>query len=215
MTQEFDSLIFDMDGTLWDAVDTYAEIWNETYRRMGVDAIVTRDMLIQCMGLPIEQIVQRIAPPDISLPAFATTLRQVDAEILPRIGGTLYKDVATSIPELAKEYQLFMVSNCGPNGLRYFLDFTNLKPYFTDTLSHGQTGLPKEGNIERIVKKHGLKRPIYIGDTAGDCKSAHAAGIPMMHVTYGFGQCDDAEYSADSFKDVADFFLSPNNDQRK
>ena len=28
--------IFDMDGTLWDAVDTYAQIWNVTYQRMGL-----------------------------------------------------------------------------------------------------------------------------------------------------------------------------------
>ena len=30
MKEKFDSLIFDMDGTLWDAVDSYCEIWNVT-----------------------------------------------------------------------------------------------------------------------------------------------------------------------------------------
>ena len=32
-----DALIFDMDGTLWDAVDTYAEIWNMAFEREGIE----------------------------------------------------------------------------------------------------------------------------------------------------------------------------------
>ena len=40
-----DALIFDMDGTLWDAVDSYCEIWNRTFRDFGVDCTVGRDVL--------------------------------------------------------------------------------------------------------------------------------------------------------------------------
>ncbi len=207
-TRKFDSLIFDMDGTLWDAVDTYCDIWNESYRRMNVDATVTRGQLLECMGLPIEAIMERIAPAGIDRRRFATVLRQVDAEVMPVKGGRLYEGVAELIPQLARRYKLMMVSNCGEHGLDYFLGYTGLRPFFTDTLTHGQTGLDKEGNIARLIAKHGLKAPVYIGDTEGDCRSAHAAGVPMMHVRYGFGRCDDAEFSADSFADVAHFFLS-------
>lgn len=204
---EFDSLIFDMDGTLWDAVDTYAEIWNETYRRMGVDAHVSRELLIECMGLPLDAITDRIAPTTLDRKEFETVISDVDAEIMPRDGGHLYDGVARLIPELAKRYKLFMVSNCGVHGLDYFLEFTHLKPYFTDTLTNGQTGLAKDGNIRLLCQRHELKSPVYIGDTEGDCLSAHAAGLPMMHVSYGFGKCNNADYSADSFVAVADFFI--------
>ncbi len=34
--QKPDSLIFDMDGTLWDAVDTYAHSWNVVFSEMGI-----------------------------------------------------------------------------------------------------------------------------------------------------------------------------------
>lgn len=203
-SSRFDSLIFDMDGTLWDAVDTYCRIWNETYRRMGVEApAVERQDLIGCMGLPIEEIVRRITPPGLDFEKFGRMLSAVDGEILPKEGGRLYPGVAELIPRLADGSRLFMVSNCGKHGLDYFLDYTGLRPWFTDTLSHGQTGLPKEGNIEMLMKRYNLKTPLYIGDTSGDCRSAHAAGIPMLHVTYGFGRCDEAEYSADSFQEVA------------
>ena len=41
-----DGLIFDMDGTLWDAVDTYARIWNEVFLRAGKEVHITRESLI-------------------------------------------------------------------------------------------------------------------------------------------------------------------------
>ena len=34
-----DGLIFDMDGTLWDAVDTYARIWNEVFLQAGKETV--------------------------------------------------------------------------------------------------------------------------------------------------------------------------------
>lgn len=52
----FDSLIFDMDGTLWDAVDSYAEIWNRTNAVFGIDATVSRRELLDHMGQTIDVI---------------------------------------------------------------------------------------------------------------------------------------------------------------
>lgn len=212
LTNKFDSLIFDMDGTLWDAVDTYAEIWNETYRRMNVDARVTREMLIDCMGLTLDRIVERIAPANLDIELFAKTLRQVDAELMPRLGGRLYAGVAELIPELAKSHKLYMVSNCGPHGLDYFLDYTGLRPYFTATLTNGETGLCKADNINLLRERYLMDTPIYIGDTQGDCDNAHAAGLPMVWASYGFGLCNDAEFKADDFRQVASLFLQNNQE---
>lgn len=205
--QPFDSLIFDMDGTLWDAVDTYCRIWNETYRRMGVESRVTRRQLIECMGYPIDRIVTMIAPPDIDRERFYRELARTDDDLMPRLGGRLYPGVERVLPELAARYRLFMVSNCGARGLEYFLTYTGLTPWFTDTLSFGQTHLPKEGNIRILCERYSLKSPVYIGDTAGDCRSAHAAGIPMIHARYGFGKCSEAEYSIDCFSDLEPLLL--------
>lgn len=207
MGLSFDSLIFDMDGTLWDAVDTYAAIWNETYRRMKVDAHVTRDLLIDCMGMPLDKITDRIAPVGLDRILFERTLRQVDAEMMPRDGGRLYPGVGRLIPQLAKSYRLFMVSNCGPKGLDYFMAYTGLGEYFTDTLTHGQTHLSKSDNILRLISEYDLECPLYVGDTDGDCREAHAAGIPMAFVSYGFGRCHDADLRFNSFVELASTLL--------
>ncbi len=37
MTKNYDSVIFDMDGTLWDAVDSYCRVWNATIAETKLD----------------------------------------------------------------------------------------------------------------------------------------------------------------------------------
>ena len=41
-----DSLIFDMDGTLWDNVNSYVISWNEGLQQRGYQKQVTRDNIL-------------------------------------------------------------------------------------------------------------------------------------------------------------------------
>lgn len=203
------NILLDMDGTLWDAVDTYTAIWNETYRRMGIDAEVKRADLLDCMGMTLGKIIERIAPKYIDAAAFTKVLREVDDELMPRLGGRLYPGVRESLPQLAEHFGLYMVSNCGPRGLEYFLQYTGLGEYITDTLTNGQTHLPKADNIALLMQRHHLTDCVYVGDTQSDCDAAHRAGIDMIYVDYGFGHAADADYRFGSFGALADFLLTP------
>lgn len=210
MTHRFDSIIFDMDGTLWDAVDSYCAVWDATSAAFGIDHKVTRPELIECMGMTIDDIFDRVAAaycPADKREAYLKLLDHNERTMMPHLGGRLYPGVAEGMERLARDYRLFMVSNCGDRGLANFLRFTGLAPLVTDTLTYGQTGCGKDYNIKEIARRNDLASPIYVGDTAGDCRSAHAAGVPMMHVTYGFGTAPDADFSADSFNQLVDFFL--------
>lgn len=209
---DFDSIIFDMDGTLWDAVDSYCAIWNESFRRMGIERRVSRDELLSMMGKPLDVIASHICHGiDMDTERFCSILRKVDTELMPQLGGTLYSHVAEDLKALSKRYRLLMVSNCGPDGLRMFLDYTGLRPYFTDTLTHGETSLPKEDNISLLIDRHGLERPVYVGDIQGDADSTHRAGLPFIWAAYGFGTVSDAEYRIDCFHDLIEKIL--NKDQ--
>lgn len=205
----YDSIIFDMDGTLWDAVDSYCKVWNETFKQMGVQTItISRQELLRCMGLPINEIFARIVKISINSNIFLEKLSKNEALMMPTLGGTLYPGVFDGIKLLSKHYRLFMVSNCGAEGLKNFLSFTQLSPYIEDTLTHGETLLNKTENIKRLINRHNLTSPIYMGDTQGDCNYAHAANIPMIYASYGFGKCNDAEYTVNSFNQFVELFLS-------
>lgn len=209
MKEKFDSLIFDMDGTLWDAVDSYCRIWNVTSEQLGIDREVKRNELIDLMGLTIDVIMERLFEGyDIDKQRFLELLCENEQRMMPVLGGVLYPGVAELIPRLSRRYRLLMASNCGADGLRNFLRFTGLEPYFEDTITYGETGKDKPHNIRLLAERNRLRNPLYIGDTAGDCRSAHMAGVKMMNVTYGFGYAPDADYHADSFKQMTDMLLN-------
>lgn len=193
-----------MDGTLWDAVDSYCHIWNVTFDQLGILQTVERDELLRCMGMPIDKIFDKIVTVDVDRRQYLALLDENEQKMMPTLGGKLYTGVAEGIPFLASRYKLFMVSNCGAEGLKNFLSFTQLAPYFCDTLTHGETRLSKADNIKLIIQRHNLQHTVYVGDTQGDCNAAHQAGIPMIFAQYGFGECDDAEYKIESFPRLLD-----------
>lgn len=201
-----DALIFDMDGTLWDAVDSYARIWNTTFEQAGITDVprVTRQVLMREMGKHLEDIIEDIAPGHDSDGRFLQLLNANEATMMPGLRGRLFDGVVETIPELARRLPLFMVSNCGPLGLDNFLDVNGLRPYFKDALSHGGTGLDKAGNIALLMHKYGLTLPVYVGDTQGDGDAAHAAGARMVYCAYGFGNVEDADAVIHSFGELKD-----------
>lgn len=207
-----DSLIFDMDGTLWDAVDSYAVIWNVTLDQFGIEhAPVTRDDLMRLMGSYLDDILDQLIP-DLSMrrPLLEKVMIN-EAEMMPRLGGHLYPHVKELIPQLARHYRLFMVSNCGVRGLENFVSYNGLQPYFEDLLSHGSTGKSKTENILTLIDRYSLKRPVYVGDTQSDADSAHKAGVPIIWTRYGFGKVTDADAVIDSFSQLPDAVLSVQN----
>ena len=55
----FDSLIFDLDGTLWNSSDTVAEAWNVALEKAGYDVRITgADVLKQMGKLSAEELQQ-------------------------------------------------------------------------------------------------------------------------------------------------------------
>ncbi len=201
---DYDAYIFDMDGTLWDAVDGYCDVWNATIDAFGIDCPpIDRDRLFTQMGQPLDVIMDALIPGDYDRDAFMSRMRELEAEIVPRRGGVLYPRVREVIEELrARGARIYLVSNCGASGLRNFFAFTGLGDLFDDSGAHGINGLSKAENIALMVERHGLKHPVYVGDTQLDVDSSHAAGVPAVWCAYGFGEADGAEHRIDSFEEL-------------
>lgn len=202
--QHFDSLLFDMDGTLWDAVDSYCAVWNA-----AIDRVCPRverigyDRLSRLMGTPLKEIYDRLIGTGCDYATFMDELLSQEQRLMPQLGGRLYPGVRETLTELARTHRLFMVSNCNAEGLPVFLEYTGLKPLFTDTISYGETGQEKDRNIALMVRRHGLEAPLYVGDTAGDCRCSHAAGVPFAWASYGFGTgVTDADYTLACISDL-------------
>ena len=55
--READGLAFDMDGTLWDAVDSYCVVWNRCFAEIGAERRIERQELVECMGMQLIDIL--------------------------------------------------------------------------------------------------------------------------------------------------------------
>ena len=94
-----DALCFDMDGTLWDAVDSYCEIWNRCFRKVGMDRVVARQELIACMGLNLHEILRRLCGgvPMPDADAFLSDIEREEIRLMPVLGGKPYPGVAEGL----------------------------------------------------------------------------------------------------------------------
>lgn len=205
-----DSLIFDMDGTLWDAVDTYARSWNDVFGELGIGITVNPADLAKMVGWEGKKVIGAIMPDfddekRLEIYALVNAKRH---ELLPVCGGVLYDGVKEGLHRLAQKYPLFILSNCAKGIIRLFIDWAGIDEHITDEMAYGINFMPKHHNIKLLADKHGLKHPVYIGDTEGDGEQSRLAGIPFVFMTYGFGETDDYDLKFDDFKSFTDYFMS-------
>lgn len=205
-----DALIFDLDGTLWDAVETYTLAWNQYFTQNGLDKQLKKADLDDLMGLE-EHAFLEIVLSDFPENERADRYKEVvliQYDLIDQIGGYLYPGVIEFLPLLEKQYKLFIVSNCPEFTIKHFMKYAGVAHLITDSMSHGQNYKAKYENILSLISTNKLKNPIYIGDTNSDRNQSSKAGIPFIFMKYGFGHCDNFDRGFDSFKEFAKFYLS-------
>ncbi|MBO7420918.1 MAG: HAD family hydrolase [Spirochaetaceae bacterium] len=193
-----DSLIFDVDGTIWDTTPVVEKAWNAALDECGLSyAHVTADTLKSLFGLPMKVIIERILPnePDEVRAKFKPLCYNYEESYVERESGKLYPKMAETLEKLAEKYPLFIVSNCQSGYIELLLRKTGFAPYFKDFTCNGDTGLLKDENIKLIAKRNGLKSPVYVGDTQGDADACAKAGVPIVYASYGFGKVKSPDYT--------------------
>jgi len=208
--QKPDSLIFDMDGTLWDAVDTYTNSWNIIFERLGLDKRITRNELAAMVGWEGKKVLNVILG-EFEEDRQNEIYAMVNAErrvLLPAVGGILYDGVKEGLAQLATKYQLFIVSNCAVGVIRLFIDWAGINEYITDEIAYGINKMPKNHNIKLLVDQYQLQNPVYIGDTEGDAEQSRLAGVPFVLLTHGFGTTENYDLKFDDFNAFTNYFMA-------
>jgi phosphoglycolate phosphatase len=204
-----DSIIFDLDGTLWDATDHVLIVWNQVLsNKKEIRRLIDKEELQGTMGLQIKEIGQKLFPylEENVQAEIMNECCQVECEFLGNQGGNLYDKLEDTLKTLSEKYKLYIVSNCQEGYIEAFYQYHQLGKYFQDYENPGRTGLSKGENIKLIMERNNLKNPVYVGDTEGDLKGAQVAGIPFVYAKYGFGQVNQFDYSIDKFEDLLNLF---------
>jgi phosphoglycolate phosphatase len=207
----FDSLLFDLDGTLWDTCDTCAIAWNAVLARHNIPfrTITGNDVRSVC-GQPHEHCIRTVFQglPDETLNLLVEKTMEEDNSMIQKTGGTLYGGVCEGIATLAEQYKLFIVSNCQSGYIENFLQYSRCAEYFQDYECWGHTGRSKTENTRAIIDRNNLRAPLLIGDTSGDRVAAREVGIPFGFLSYGFGNVTEYDYRFDSFPELTSWLLT-------
>lgn len=209
----FDSLIFDLDGTLWDSSETVAEAWNKALENGSYSLRITGADVLKHMGKSMDVIMRDIFGADISDEAVAEFLEMLSAteiDYIEQKGGVLFPKLEKTLALLKKKYRLFIVSNCQKGYIEAFLKAHGLSEYFEGFMCWGDTKLPKGETNKQLISRYALKNPVYIGDTEGDRISAETAGIPFVHAAYGFGRVSKYDFKISAFEELAVIFCGEN-----
>jgi phosphoglycolate phosphatase len=214
--KKFDALIFDIDGTLWNASPASAKGWNIGLAKLGIDQEVSSAQIEKVAGNPFEECVDILLPGiRANVPKLFDTLNKWETEVVRTEGGEFFDGVREGIRQLAERYKIFLVSNCQEWYMGLFLDFSNLKPALAGFDCHGLSGLPKDKMLFRLKDAHALYNPVYIGDTAGDETAAKMAGMAFIHAAWGFGRPEGKPITIHSFSELLIYLSSTATTEKK
>ena len=200
------SLIFDIDGTLWDSRAIVARGYNYYHCSLGICELqVEADYLKTLFGKTMTEIA------DIMLESIPTPERyEVMQGCMDREDEFLHQDpcdiafpgVKETLPELKKDYRLFIVSNAQCGYPELMMDKLGIRHLFEGWMCFGDTNLPKGDTIRILMERHGISDAIYIGDTQGDLEASRRAGIPFVFCALGFGTPEAFDARIDAFTDL-------------
>ena len=202
--QKPDSVIFDLDGVLWDTCSSCAIAWNNVVERRKIQfRKITAEDVRRVTGKSHEACIREtfvgVSEDHIRFLVEDTMLE--DNLMVEKLGGFLYEGVSEGLRSLSARFPLFIVSNCQSGYIETFMRFGGFTDFFKDFECWGNTRRSKAENLASVIARNQLRNPIYIGDAEGDRVAARACKIPFVFASYGFGRAQEFNTSVSSFSE--------------
>lgn len=193
------SLIFDMDGTLFQTdkilelslVDTF----NHLRSLNKWDTVTPIDKYREIMGVPLPKVWE------VLLPNHSDEVReQTDAYFLERLVENIRSGKGALYPNVKEVFSYLKANNCSiyiaSNGLTEYLNaivsYYNLDKWVTETFSIQQIQTLDKGDlVKTILKKYDIKKAAVVGDRLSDIYAAKDNGLTAIGCNFDFAQEDE------------------------
>ena len=197
---KIDSIILDVDGTIWNTTGIVATAWNQVIdENFPQVSHITADILKGQFGKTMDVIADNLfgvlSAEEKKLLMEKCCIEEQKA-LLSNTENITYKGVIETLQKLSKSVPLFIVSNCQKGYIELVIEKNCITDLIKDFECFGNNGNSKDENIRLIVKRNGLENPVYVGDTQGDYDACIKAGVPFVWAAYGFGCPNDDKYFA-------------------
>lgn len=193
------SLIFDMDGTLFQTDKILELSLEDTFnhlRSLGTwDTVTPIDKYREIMGVPLPKVWE------ILLPNHTVEEREkTDAYFLERLIENIRIGKGALYPNVKEVFSYLKESNCSiyiaSNGLREYLkaivSYYHLDKWVTETFSIQQIkSLNKSDLVQSIIEKYGITNGSVVGDRLSDINAAKDNGLVSIGCNFDFAREDE------------------------
>jgi phosphoglycolate phosphatase len=207
MAQDFDLVMFDLDGTLVETAPEIMDATNDTLRRFDLAEVTqqqvndwighgTRELLIQALaysgGTPVS-----VVRASVSLNLIA---HEFDKHYQSRCGtrSQLYPQVRETLVALrARGVKTAVVTNKEGRYTATVLDAHQLTPLLDSVVSGDTlpTKKPNPAGIDHCLAQFGVAkdRALFVGDSSIDVATARNAGVAVWALPYGYNMGETIE----------------------
>lgn len=195
MNFNFDTYIFDLDGTLLSTLDDLAASCNYALKHNGM-AERTLDEVRRFVGNGVKKLMERAIPDGLDNPKFEKTYTDFRQHYMEHNLDTTqpYPEVIEMLTQLkARGKKIAVVSN------KFYAATQALCKHFFGDLVDVAIGeredikkKPAPDTVNEALRQLGAdrKRAVYIGDSDVDVMTAHNSGMPCISVLWGFRDLD-------------------------
>ena len=190
------SIIFDLDGTLWQTSDSYLYAYRKLCEFYNVTDRFSDEDILSCLGVKLDVFLPKLFPNVIDQRELAIRAMRYSIEyLLDNPDSCCYRGVAQMLEALSKKHSIYIVSNCLDAYVETFLKISDtanfIKGYYT--LQSGE----KQEHIKKIVALNEGKA-LLVGDSDDD-RTAIENNFEVLfcYAAYGYKSCSSYAYKID------------------
>ena len=194
LAKQYKYVIFDFDGTINNTSPGIYATFTKVLEHYGVDA--SKLDLSEHIGPPLTDSYTRLLGADRCNEAIELHKKVYD-EMNAIENSFLYDGIVDVLEQLKNsgKYVLAIASSKYQPHALTSLKYHKLTKYFSYVYGQTEKRGFKEEVLRQLIDDNGFDRAqcLMIGDTLHDVEGAHANGIDVVAVTYGFGKREDLE----------------------
>jgi len=188
----FKDIIFDLDGTLWNPLNTIVKAWNSVLNKYNYTYRINAEKLSSLIGKTNAEIFKILESEvkNFNKKVFEEC-QQNELSFIQLYGAEIYPNVSETLKTLNENNNLYILSNCQKGYIEAFLNFTHFNIYFKNYDYVGDKYKNKNECLVQFIKKNNLNDFIYVGDTSSDfeaCKDLK--NCKFIWAKYGYGNID-------------------------
>ena len=156
------SVIFDLDGTLWEVIESTYKSANIIANKYNLKEI-SKDTICKVFGLNKEESA-KLYFPYMELnesTKFIDEIAVLNIENLRNNGGNVYPNVKEVLNKLVDKYDLYIVSNTAEiEYIRAFLKSSDTQKYFKNYIAASSLNISKADAIKKVIDDN--SKALYI-----------------------------------------------------